>query len=366
MKKFDVYDYEKLVNVIYGATFFGAGGGGSISSGMELLDSFSKNVELKVYPLSEMEDDEYSVMAAGLGSPLAMKEKGFGPEAISVVKGMMKVAEEAGKKVAYVYSGEQGGFNTMVPIYAALNAGLPLLDLDGNGRAVPELNTGLAPINDIPIDPLVLANSNGDLVVGHPKDPLDSVACETIARSICMAYGMSVGFSTWMMSKADHEKASVLGQISRDQQVGAILRDAETTADNLSHKLDTIGIKHKVYATGTISKIDVSVENGFDFGKTIITDADGKVYKVDFKNENLIIRDAQDTALLVVPELIILIDTDAMKPLTNADTKEGQNVMLLGVKASHRWWDNEAGYGCWSHILKLIGYSVADKAIPLD
>ena len=131
-------------------------------------------------------------------------------------------------------------------------------------------------------------------------------------------------------------------------------------------KLDTIGIKHKVYATGTISKIDVSVENGFDFGKTIITDADGKVYKVDFKNENLIIRDAQDTALLVVPELIILIDTDAMKPLTNADTKEGQNVMLLGVKASHRWWDNEAGYGCWSHILKLIGYSVADKAIPLD
>ena len=36
-----------------------------------------------------MEDDEYSVMAAGLGSPLAMKEKGFGPEAISVVKGCL-------------------------------------------------------------------------------------------------------------------------------------------------------------------------------------------------------------------------------------------------------------------------------------
>ena len=192
-----------------------SGGGGSISNGMDLLNTFPKDVELKVYPLSEMEDDEYSVMAAGLGSPLAMKEKGFGPEAISVVKGMMKVAEDAGKKVAYVYSGEQGGFNTMVPIYAALHAGLPLLDLDGNGRAVPELNTGLAPINNIPIDPLVLANSNGDLVVGHPKNPLDSVACETIARSICMAYGMSVGFSTWMMSKADHEKASAIGQISR-------------------------------------------------------------------------------------------------------------------------------------------------------
>ena len=366
MKTFDVYDYDKLVDVIYGATFFGAGGGGSISNGMDLLNTFPKDVELKVYPLSEMEVDEYSVMAAGLGSPLAMKEKGFGPEAISVVKGMMKVAEDAGKKVAYVYSGEQGGFNTMVPIYAALHAGLPLLDLDGNGRAVPELNTGLAPINNIPIDPLVLANSNGDLVVGHPKNPLDSVACETIARSICMAYGMSVGFSTWMMSKADHEKASAIGQISRDQQVGAILRSNATTKDNLSQKLEEIGVKHKVFTAGKISKIDVSVENGFDFGKTIITGDDGKLYKIDFKNENLIIRDAQDSALLVVPELIILLDTDTMKPLTNADTKEGQNVMLLGVRAPQRWWDHESGYSCWAHILKLIGYSVADKAIPLN
>ena len=365
MKEFEIYNREKLVNVIYGATFFGAGGGGSISNGMDLLNTFPGDVELEVVPLSQMKDDEYSVMAAGLGSPLAMKEKGFGPEAISVVKGMMKVAEDAGKKVAYVYSGEQGGFNTMVPIYAALHAGLPLLDLDGNGRAVPELNTGLLPINDIPIDPLVLANANGDIVIGHPKDPLDSVACETIARSICMAYGMSVGFSTWMMSKADHEKASAIGQISLAQQVGAVLRDKATTKENLSKKLADLGVRHKVFATGRITKIDVSVENGFDFGKTVITADDGKVYSVDFKNENLIIRDAAGKALLVVPEIITILDTDTMEPLSNADTKEGQNVMLLGVRAPQRWWDQEAGYGCWAHILKLIGYSVAGKAVPL-
>ncbi len=366
MKQFDTYDYEKLVDVIYGATFYGAGGGGSISNGMDLLETFPKTVELQVYPLSEMESDEYSVMAAGLGSPLAMKEKGFGPEAISVVKGMIKVAEDAGKKVSYIYSGEQGGFNTMVPIYAALHAGLPLLDLDGNGRAVPELNTGLLPINDIPIDPLVLANANGDIVIGHPKDPLDSVACETIARSICMAYGMSVGFSTWMMNKADHKKASAVGQISLAQKVGAILRDKGTNKENLSKKLTTEGVKHKVFATGKISKIDVSVENGFDFGKTVITADDGTVYTVDFKNENLIIRNAEGKALLVVPEIITIIDTDTMKPLSNADTKEGQSVMLLGVRAPKRWWDNPKGYDCWAHILKLIGYSVADEAVPLD
>lgn len=356
---------EGIIDIIYGATFYGAGGGGSIANGMDMLNQFKDDVGFELIPLDEMEPDAYSAMAAGLGSPLAMKEKGFGPEAITVVKGMIEAAEKEGKKVKYIYSGEQGGFNTMVPLYAAMKLGMPVLDLDGNGRAVPELNTGLLPINDIPIDPLVLANQAGDIVIGHPKDPLDSVACETIARSICMAYGMSVGFSTWMMSKADHEKASAIGHLSMAQKVGAILRDKGTSKDNLSQKLTEIGVYHKVFTQGTITKIDVKVENGFDFGKTEITGDDGQVFRVDFKNENLIIRDINDKALLVVPEIITIVDTDTMKPLSNADTKEGQKVMLLGVRAPERWWDNPKGYECWAHILKLIGYSKADVAIPL-
>jgi len=360
------YGYENLENVIYGSTFFGAGGGGSIANGEDLLREFGEDVQLEVIPLEDMPDDAYSVMAAGLGSPLAMKERGFGAEAIHVVKGMMDVAASEGKKAAYVYSGEQGGFNTMVPIYAALKLGMPVLDLDGNGRAVPELNTGLLPIYGIPIDPLVLSNANGDIVVGHPKDPMDSVACETIARSICMAYDMCVGFSTWMMSKADHEKASAVGQLGLAEKVGAILRDATTNKDNLSERLSAIGVQHKVFACGKITNIDVKVENGFDFGKTVITDENGEVYKVDFKNENLIIRDKNDVALLVVPEIIAIIDTDTMKPLSNADTAVGQNVMLLGVKAPERWWQIPEGYDCWAHILKLIGYSKVDAPIPLS
>lgn len=360
------YSRDEIVNIIYGATFFGAGGGGSIDNGMDLLNEFDDNVELKVDTIDEMKDDAYSVMTAGLGSPLAMKDKGFGPEAIHVAKGMMDVAKSEGKRVDYIYSGEQGGFNTMVPIYTAIKLGMPMLDLDGNGRAVPELNTGLLPIRNIPIDPLVLSNDNGDIVVGHPKDPLDSVACETIARSICMAYGMSVGFSTWLMSKADHENASALGQISLAEKVGAMLRSGVKDPMGLSSELDALGVKNKVYTIGTITKIDVKAENGFDYGRTEITGNDGKVFKVDFKNENLIIRDGADNALLVVPEIITLVDVETFKPLSNADTKEGQQVALIGVKAPSRWWDIPEGYDCWAHILKMVGYSKVDEAIRLE
>ena len=360
------YSREEIVNIIYGATFFGAGGGGSIDNGMDMLNELGEDIKLRVDSIDEMKDDAYSVMTAGLGSPLAMKDKGFGPEAIYVAKGMMDVAKSEGKRVDYIYSGEQGGFNTMVPIYTAIKLGMPMLDLDGNGRAVPELNTGLLPINDIPIDPLVLSNANGDIVVGHPKDPMDSVACETIARSICMAYGMSVGFSTWLMGKADHQKASALGQLSLAEKVGAMLRSSVKDPGELSAELDKIGVKHKVYTIGTITKIDVKAENGFDFGRTEIKGKDGKVFKVDFKNENLIIRDEADNALLVVPEIITLVDVKTFKPLSNADTNEGQEVALIGVKAPSRWWDKPEGFGCWAHILNMIGYSDANGAVSLD
>lgn len=360
-----IYNREQIINILYGATFFAAGGGGSIASGLELLNRLDGELQLKVDSIDEMADDGYSIMSAGLGSPLALKERGFGPEAISVADGMIRAAKEEGKRVDYMYSGEQGAFSTMVPIYVALKKDLPILDLDSNGRAVPELNTGLLPINNIPIDPLVVANAKGDIVIGHPNDPMDSVACESIARAMAMANNMIVGFSTWLMGRADHERASALGQLTLDEKVGAILRDPATTPENLAEKLTAVGVQHKLFATGKIKKLDVAVENGFDYGKTIIETADGQIFKVDFKNENLIIRDKDDKALLVVPEIISIVDADTMVPLTNADTAEGQNVMLFGVRASQRWWDKPEGYGCWAHILNLIGYPAADNAVPL-
>jgi len=357
---------EGIIDIIYGATFFGAGGGGSIDNGMDLLNQLNDDVSFELVPLKDIESDAYSVLVGGLGSPLALKEKGFGPEALYVVDGMISAAREAGKNAKYIYSGEQGGFNTMVPLYAAILKKMAVLDLDGNGRAVPELNTGLLPINNIPIDPLVMSNQNGDIVIGHPQDPLDSVACETIARAISTAFGMSVGFSTWLMGKNDHEKASAIGQLSLSQKVGAILRDPKTNETNISQFLNAADVKHKIFGVGEIANIDVKVENGFDFGSTKILCEGGKQFKITFKNENLIIWDEKDNALLVVPEIITLVDMETMKPLSNADTKKGQRVMLLGVSAPEKWWSNPRGYECWSHILKQIGYSKAEKAIRLE
>lgn len=349
-------DKEQIVDILYGATFFGGGGGGSLKTGLNMLEQVpEEKLFIELVSVDDMDDDGFAAMSAGLGSPLAIEEQGLGDEAVYVVQGMMQEAEASGNTVKYIYSGEQGGFNTMVPLYSAMMLGMPVLDTDGNGRAVPELNTGLLPIYGIPISPLVLASKPGDIIVGRTSDPFDSVTAEKIARQMSIAFDMSIGFSTWLMDKEQVVTAIALGQLSLTQKVGHIFRDDSIPADGIVTALEEY-LTIREFARGTITEIDIDEEGGFDIGLTIITTDSGEVFTIDFKNENLIIRNATGEALLVVPEIISLIDLDNKMPLPNTNIEVGQHVSLVGVRANERWWAIPEGFDCWANILRQIGY----------
>ena len=144
---------QDIVEILYGATLLGAGGGGSLCFGLDMLkrmEDDGENIELDMLELSEIGDDEYAAMVAGLGSPVAMldtKLPMFGPDAVYAFKAFQKSLIPEGKDVKYLYSGEMGGFNTFVPMMVAILSDkdpakrIKFLDVDSNGRAVPELNT---------------------------------------------------------------------------------------------------------------------------------------------------------------------------------------------------------------------------------
>ena len=137
---------DDLKYIVYGSSFYGGGGGGSMEEGEALLAAMlaeDTDLTIKMYDVEDMEDDPavVSTMVAALGSPVATKGRTFQDESVNAVKGMAEEASFTGRTLKYVYSGEQGGGNTLLPLYAAWKNGLPILNTDGNGRAVPELNT---------------------------------------------------------------------------------------------------------------------------------------------------------------------------------------------------------------------------------
>lgn len=325
---------QDIVEILYGATLLGAGGGGSLCFGLDMLKKLEKTgeiIELDLLELDEIGDDEYAAMVAGLGSPVAMLDSKlpmFGPDAVHAFRAFQKAFLAEGKHVKYLYSGEMGGFNTFVPMLVAILSDkdpakrIKFLDVDSNGRAVPELNTTLNSFYGFPPKPMGLGSYEGNQIAVYP---INDHAGEQIARQMCMLYDMRIGFSTWGMNKAEMSKALAIGCVTEAQNIGKAFLAAKEKHTDLMDELKKV-MTVREFCRGTIEKLDLKQEGGFDFGTTVVKGDDGHKYFIDFKNENLILRDEKGKTIMTAPEGIGLVDLDTLTPLTNADTKEGMKL----------------------------------------
>lgn len=356
----------ELTNIVYGSSFYGGGGGGSSEEGLALIEAMYKeepDAVIRMIDITEMEEDPniVSTMVAALGSPIATKGKTFQDESVNAVKGMSEEAKFQGKELRYVYSGEMGGGNTMLPLYAAWKCGLPILDTDGNGRAVPELNTGLLPVHGIPTSPVILASEAGDTIVARTEDPMDGAACEKIARYMCQAFDQGIGFAAWMMNREQHLQASALGQMTLAIEVGSILMSVPVS-EAIGSLADYFGKKQipfrPIVEAGTITDIEITSAGGFDTGVTTVQADNGEICKVIFQNENLY-AEAGDKTIVTVPSIISMLDLSNEQmaaPVSNSETYVGQRIALTETKANERWYDLPECYGCWNEVMVSAGY----------
>jgi len=226
MRKLNLQD---LRDVAISATFLGSGGGGSPENGLKLVEEMGKVTnEITLVSPDEISDNEYVAMVAGMGSPVALKEKGFGPEAVYAFDGLQKLYGWLGLEFKYIMPGETGGFNTIVPIYVAAIRKLTVVDADGTGgRAVPDLETSLYYLYGIPTSPFVLADRAGNMVMGWTKNPLDAPMCENVARHVVVSFGMLAGLGTWVATGHQIKNCLEPNVIAKSEMVGKILREAK-------------------------------------------------------------------------------------------------------------------------------------------
>jgi DUF917 family protein len=350
---------QELRDIIAGAAFMGAGGGGSPREGHKLLRelvSLGKSELVLVNP-EEMGEDKWAVMVAEIGAPRVFAEVESFPETVTAFNVMRDVAARAGRNIEYLMAGELGGFNSMVALYVAALQGVPVVDADGNGRAVPQMGADLYAAAEVPHSPIVLASSNGDSVVVNLSDPHDHQSAESIARHVCMAYGQLAAFCTFVVDRDTILDRLVPGSVTLCATIGEAFRESSGSAE-LSQALQAAAGARELFA-GTITEIELKSEGGFDFGITHIQGTgayDGESRTLHFKNENMLMRDSSGQVVATVPDVLTLVDTGALEPLTNADTRKGQNVMVFGATAAPNWFRSAKGISNWRPILAKFGY----------
>jgi hypothetical protein len=354
--------YEsQIIDVIWGATLLGGGGGGSLKNGMDLLNKYKEDhpgeVKLPLVECADLDPFNYAAVTAGMGAPKAIKDVDFSAYATNAFNalGNLALKMDPPRRLKYSLAVEMGGFNTFVPMLISLVNGIPFIDADGSGRAVPALNTLLLHINGLDTSPLAMADGKNNKVTIEMANVKDAELAEEIGRHICMAFNMMSGLSGWMVRREEIEKHLPCGTITLAEKIGKVLR-AANTKDKFA-ELKRTGVECKQFCQGIVTKVEVVTKEGFDFGKVYISDSKtpGTEWVIYFQNENLLVtRNAQP--VMTVPDIICTYEYQSGLPLTNADVEKGMEVALGAVKVDKRWEDNPKMFDMWRPFPKRVEY----------
>jgi len=329
---------QEIEDIIVGATLLGAGGGGSPKTGLLLLKDIS---EVTLFDLEEIPDDSHIAVVAGMGSPVVLSRIGWKGEEITALE---KLQEITGTKFDFVVPVETGGFNSVTPLHAGALKGLPVVDADGAGRAVPELQMTTFHTYGVSASPIVLADRSGNSAVLYASDTFKG---ERLARAVTAELGMQVGIACYTMTGKQLKMSAIPSALSIAENVGRTIRKAKENREDIAASV-TRAVNGTLLAMGTVSKKIEEVKAGFDYGKVFVEDV-----VVDYKNENMIAwKDGKPIAM--VPDLICWLRIDG-EPLTNVEIQEGMEVAIIGIKA-HEKWHTQNGFNVFKHVLKTIGY----------
>lgn len=352
---------QEMIDVLYGCTVLGTGGGGPLAEGLKLLERhFEQGKKLKLITLDELPDDAYVATPYSCGAPSAEGDSRFADlkvsEKASSVLALEALEESIGKKMYAIGSTELGGSNTAEALNAALEMDLPLLDADPAGRSVPELQHSTYYVKDVPIFPMGVATKFGEKIV--VQNVANDLRAEDIVRAIAVVSDNMVGVADHANVGKIIKKSLIPGMITYAQEIGEILRLA---IDNKLSVAEEI-VKNKdgkILFKGTVTAFPWETRDGFNFGEIHLDGiddfADNK-YRIWLKNENIIgyLNDAVD---VTAPDLICMIGEDGI-PLTSPNFDIGQKMTVIALPSPEIWTTPE-GLACFGP--KHFGFDIEYK-----
>ncbi|QWF85384.1 DUF917 domain-containing protein [Amycolatopsis sp. CA-230715] len=127
-----------------------------------------------------------------------------------------------------------GGSNAVLPVAAASELGLPLVDADGIGRSFSLLEATVYRLGGVSPTPMALAGSGGEAVlVDAPPTRV-----EAITRPFVLACGGWAAVAMYPMPAAILDRVAIPGSLTRTLHAGRVVREAAgLDASALARKL---------------------------------------------------------------------------------------------------------------------------------
>ena len=334
------------MDFLTGLKLMGTGGGGSPASGMEMLsDALADGLELSWVDATDLPDDVFSCTTYGSGSiseetPSTLAEINSLAKKLGIPNkygyhapdaAVRELAEYAGVKVGALVPVELGASNTPAPLVTAARMGIPLVDGDYSGRAVPQDMQTTYFLKGIPTHPAAIVDWWGNVII--LKETASTEMGERIGKMLSVASHGVVYFASMLLSAKDTRETVVPGTLTLSYELGRVVRLArEAGNDPVREAVKTLDGWHLFH--GDVTGKDWEDKEGVMVGTTHIQgkgEFEGHQMDVWFLNENHIAwLDGQP--YVFSPDLIILANPQSGEAYTNTEIKVGDPVAVLGAK----------------------------------
>lgn len=388
MRPLSATEREDIAN---GAAFLASGGGAPLTYFLPLIQRIDEPVEL--IDIEEVGAEQWGAVSSGIGagSPesipssnaanAASVHQSKGEFTISLFQNILRrnfecLEQTLNQQLSYVLSLEIGIGNFVLVLLTAVSQKIPIVDCDGAGRAIPQLDMTTYAASSIPVSPFVLANvklEKDDLVqmVIHAETAsmMERLGRKIVSTDEFGGGGLTANYA--MNGKTLREQQPVIaGTISLAQQVGFTLRQSKERGNDPVEAIlrffndPSYSETPKAFQLfqGRVSQVEGAFGGGFQRGSLTLENADHQI-RVIYKNENMIAWGSDHQPLAMAPDLICYLTPDGI-PLTNADNlKTGDEIALIGLKAQPQLRQDSivrAFLGC----LKELGYE--GPYIPIE
>jgi len=312
-----------------GAAILGTGGGGNPYIGRLRTEQLLKaGHTLSLLPLDQLNDEDLVVSVGGIGAPVVGIEKiERGDECYQALRA---VERAAGIQATALISGEIGGANSMEPMITAAQAGLPVVDGDGMGRAFPELQMCTFFIYGQKPYPAAIADEKGNHVAFTGVQ--DMFWLERLSRATAVDMGASAGYAFPPMRGDFARRFSVPDTVTQGIDLGYAVQQARRQKRSPVEAI-LMACDGDLLFEGKIVDVNRRLSRGFAVGRATLQGLgqdSGSTLEIDLQNENLIAwRDGQPVA--TVPDLICMVDLESAQPITTEVLRYGLRVAVLGL-----------------------------------
>jgi hypothetical protein len=365
---------QDMLDLLVGAGILGCGGGGSEQLGRQLINAiYDSGKHFSLIDPDEIPDDEYLCITAGVGGGVGKEIKDklrpyLAPtERQNPVELQTRTAQKAireletliGKRFFTYVPSEIGPGNTVLPMYLAALEGKPAIDADACGRAKPEMSLSTTHVAGIPVTPMTMANTIGDLMI--LKTAVDDYRGEDIARYMAVISGGMVSVVRAPNTAGKYKQGTVHGSISRSIRLGSIIRNSREKGLNSAESIlksepDCVQLFH-----GRVKSWTRKEEGGFMWGDITLEGLgryNGHRLDVWYKNEYLITWfDRKPYA--TCPDTICMIDASSGEGLSawvpDLNAQIGREVAVLGFRA-HKLWRTDKGVAIFGP--RHFGYEI--------